>query len=234
MTALDRHTQRGARENACRCRVNASQRKDAPWDHRCERWGLLMTAAQRGVTEAYDRLIRELDPWLRRYYERRLPPCAAEDARQDALLALHVSLHSYRPSKPFGPWVATIARNKWIDHVRQASRHQDVALDDGIPVTDCEEPLMATRSIDRLIGQLKPAQASVIRLVKLQGISVRDASALTGQTSAVVKVNIHRGLKKLAVLATDQESASPRERSFDDFRARKQSGTRLAHANKIS
>jgi RNA polymerase sigma factor (sigma-70 family) len=234
MTALDRHTQRGARENACRCRVNASQRKDAPWDHRCERWGLLMTAAQRGVTEAYDKLIRELDPWLRRYYERRLPPCAAEDARQDALLALHVSLHSYRPSKPFGPWVATIARNKWIDHVRQASRHQDVALDDGIPVTDCEEPLMATRSIDRLIGQLKPAQASVIRLVKLQGISVRDASALTGQTSAVVKVNIHRGLKKLAVLATDQESASPRERSFDDFRARKQSATRLAHANKIS
>ena len=93
---------------------------------------------------------------------------------------------------------------------------------------------MATRSVDRLIGQLKPAQASVIRLVKLQGISIRDASALTGQTSAVVKINIHRGLKKLAVLATDKEPASPRERRLDDFRTHKQGDGRMAHANKIS
>ena len=52
--------------------------------------------------------------------------------------------------------------------------------------------------MDDLLGQLKPAQARVIRLVKLQGVSIKGASDATGQSAALVKVNIHRGLKKLA------------------------------------
>jgi hypothetical protein len=45
---------------------------------------------------------------------------------------------------------------------------------------------------------LKPAQESVIRLVKLKGLSIAGASGATGQSTALVKINIHRGLKKLA------------------------------------
>ena len=45
---------------------------------------------------------------------------------------------------------------------------------------------------------LKPAQAEVIRLVKLDGLSIEDASARTGQSAALVKVNIHRGLGRLS------------------------------------
>ena len=50
------------------------------WDRRSERWGRLMIAAQAGESDAYDRLLRELDTWLRRFYARRLPGSAAEDA----------------------------------------------------------------------------------------------------------------------------------------------------------
>jgi RNA polymerase sigma-70 factor (ECF subfamily) len=56
-------------------------------------------------------------------------------------------------------------------------------------------------AVDDLLKQLKPAQACVIRLVKLQGVSIEDACGATGQSAALVKVNIHRGLKKLAALA---------------------------------
>jgi RNA polymerase sigma factor (sigma-70 family) len=214
MNALDRHAfatavdvPRGASLDD-RPRSHRSKRKKTPWDERCERWGILMTAAQKGVSGAYDKLLRELDPWLRRYYERRLPACNAEDARQDALLAIHASLHTYKPSKPFGPWVATIARYKWIDHVREASRHHTIPLDEEIFIEHYEEPFIAANHVDRLIGQLKPAQARVIRLVKLQGVSIHDASVLTGQTSALVKVNVHRGLKMLSILAKDKDSSS--------------------------
>ena len=69
-----------------------------------------MIAAQGGQSEAYEQLLRELDAWLRRYYARRLPRVAADDERQDALLAIHAKRHAYTPSKPFGPWVAAIAR----------------------------------------------------------------------------------------------------------------------------
>jgi RNA polymerase sigma-70 factor (ECF subfamily) len=157
-----------------------------------------MVAAQGGQSQAYEQLLRELDAWLRRYYASRLPCAAAEDAKQDALLAIHASRHTYAPSRPFGPWVAAIARYKWIDHVRDASRHAAQALDDKIPVEDQEQT--ATSAVDDLLGQLKPAQARVIRLVKLQGVSIKGASYATGQSAALVKVNVHRGLKKLAAL----------------------------------
>jgi RNA polymerase sigma-70 factor (ECF subfamily) len=45
----------------------------------------------------------------------------------------------------------------------------------------------------------------VIRLVKLQGFSIEGASGATGQSMALVKVNIHRGLKKLSSLVADDK-----------------------------
>jgi RNA polymerase sigma factor (sigma-70 family) len=215
MNALDHHacstaakSTRGANPDTSRPSAAPYQHKSKLWDRRCERWGALMTAAQKGGNGAYDKLLRELDQWLRSYYARRLPPSSADDARQDALLAVHTSLHTYKPNKPFGPWVAAIARYKWIDHVREASRHATIPLDDQMSGEDREELFIEARYVDSLIAQLKPAQASVIRLIKLQGLTVRDASALTGQTSALVKVNVHRGLKTLSILAKDEDLTS--------------------------
>ena len=169
-------------------------------DRRSERWGRLMAAAQAGENPAYEQLLRELDVWLRRYYARRLPHPAAEDARQDALLAIHAKRHTYAPSRSFGAWVTAIARYKWIDRVRDASRFAALALDDEMPIEDHGEAAISTAAVDDLLGRLKPAQASVIRLVKLNGLTIARASGATGQSAALVKVNIHRGLKKLAAL----------------------------------
>jgi len=179
------------------------------WRVRSEKWGSLMVAAQAGKRQAYDQLLRELDYWLRRYYARRLPPVAAEDARQDALLAIHSNRHAYVPSKPFGPWVATIARYKWIDHVRDASRFAAVSLDDEIAIENDGEATLSAIAVDDLLGRLKPAQAQVIRLVKLYGASIQEASSATGQSASLVKINIHRGLKKLASLTANAKPAVP-------------------------
>jgi RNA polymerase sigma-70 factor (ECF subfamily) len=170
-----------------------------------------MVAMQRGERQAYEQLLRELDVWLRRYYSRRLPHPAADDARQDALLAIHANRHAYAASRPFGPWVAAIARHKWIDHVRDASRFATLPLHDGILIEDQGEAVLSAIIVDDLLKRLTPAQARVIRLVKLQGGSIAMAAGATGQSSALVKVNIHRGLKKLAALAACnvETSANP-------------------------
>jgi len=47
---------------------------------------------------------------------------------------------------------------------------------------------------------LPAPQKAVIELVKVKGLSVREASNQTGQSESLVKVNIHRGLKRLAGL----------------------------------
>ena len=132
-----------------------------------------MAAAQSGESRALDQLLRELDVWLRRYYARRLPGPAAEDARQDALLAVHAKRHAYAQSKPFGPWVAAIARYKWIDQVRDASRFAALPLHDEIPIEDRGEAAISVVAVDDLLRRLKPAQARVIRLVKLEGMQHR-------------------------------------------------------------
>src|SRR3984885_6284796 len=146
------------------------------WDRRSERWGRLMAAEKAGEAQLYDQLLRELDVWLRRYYARRLPPPAAEDARQEALMAIHANRHRYTPSRPFGAWVSAIARYKWIDRIRDASRFKALSLDDDIPIEDHGEAAISAAAMDDLLGRLKPAQASVIRLVKLKGLSIARAS----------------------------------------------------------
>jgi RNA polymerase sigma-70 factor (ECF subfamily) len=172
------------------------------WDKRSRRWRCLMIAARAGDSQAYEQLLRELDAWLRRYYARRLPYPAADDARQEALLAIHAKRHTYASSRSFGAWVVAIARYKWVDRVREASRYCALSLDEEIPVEDHEGAAINAASLDHLLGRLNPAQARVIRLVKLKGFSIAHASGATGQSASLVKINIHRGLKKLAALVS--------------------------------
>ncbi|MBR0738987.1 sigma-70 family RNA polymerase sigma factor [Bradyrhizobium liaoningense] len=172
------------------------------WNDCSERWGRLMLAARGGDGAAYEQLLRELDLWLRAYYARRLPYPAADDARQEVLLAIHAKRHTFTPSRPFGAWVTAIARYKWVDRVRDASRYSALSLEDEIAVEDHEGAAVSAAALDQLLGRLKPAQESVIRLVKLNGLSIARASGATGQSAALVKINIHRGLKKLAALVS--------------------------------
>lgn len=162
-------------------------------------WGALMAEGQRGNGGAYRRLLAEIDPWLRRFYARRLPPSSVEDAVQEALIAIHQKRHTYEPGRPFRPWLGAIARYKWIDRLRAMRRGATEELgDDEIAVADHESAVTSATVLAALLARLKPAQAEVIRLVKLSGFSIEEAAAATGQSESLVKVNIHRGLGKLA------------------------------------
>ena len=163
-------------------------------------WRALMVAAQAGDRIAYRRLLAECGAWLHRYFARRLPPAMIDDAVQDTLLAIHEKRHTFDPAQPFAPWLAAIARYKWIDRLRHMRRHRTETLDDTAFVEDHGEAVTTARALERLLDTLKPAQADAIRLVKLEGYSIEEASARTGQTASLVKVNIHRGLGRLAAL----------------------------------
>lgn len=167
-------------------------------------WGALMAAGQRGDGGAYRRLLGEIDPWLRRFYARRLPPAMVEDAAQEALIAIHAKRHTYEPGRPFRPWLAAVARYKWIDRLRSMSRHRTQELPEDLAVEDHGAAVGSALLLETLLNRLKPAQAAAIRLVKLRGFSVEETAAATGQSPSLVKVNVHRGLAKLAAMvATD-------------------------------
>lgn len=171
-------------------------------------WDGLMAAAQGGDASAYHRLLSEAASWLRRYYARRLPPAMIDDAIQETLIAVHEKRHTYDPSRPFVAWLAAIARYKWIDALRSLKARPTEVLDDDFPAPDHEEAMTSAWSLERLLDTLKPAQSKVIRLVKLQGLSIEEASKATGQSTTLVKVNIHRGLKRLTSLLRSESDVS--------------------------
>ncbi|WP_367348449.1 sigma-70 family RNA polymerase sigma factor [Sphingobium yanoikuyae] len=163
-------------------------------------WSGLMEAAQNGHGGAYRRLLGETSEWLTRYFERRLPPGEVDDAVQETLLAIHRRRHTYDPRYAFAPWLAAIAKNKWVDQLRSLARRSADELPDAIATGDHEAAVVSSSVLASLLDQLRPAQARAILLVKVQGYSVDEASAQTGLSPSAVKMNIHRGLARLTAL----------------------------------
>ena len=160
----------------------------------------LMVMSQRGDRAAYATLLSECQSWLTRYYARRIVPHQLDDLVQDTLLSLHRKLASYDPARPFLPWLAAIARYRWVDHLRKVYRADEVGFDEGFAADNPEPAIAARISLERLFAYLPSPQAHAIELVKIQGLSITEAAQASGQSESLVKVNIHRGLKKLSSL----------------------------------
>ncbi|WP_417320684.1 sigma-70 family RNA polymerase sigma factor [Erythrobacter aureus] len=161
----------------------------------------LMAASQKGDANAYRVLLSEIQLWLERYFRRRVAPAQLDDLVQEVMMAVHAKRATWDPTRAFLPWLAAIARYRWIDHLRKVYRKAEDELGDHDAAEDSEEEaVMARMSLERLFVHLPEKQSEVIELVKIEGLSIAEASAKTGQSESLVKVNIHRGLKKLSAL----------------------------------
>ena len=167
-----------------------------------------MVAAQAGHGGAYRRLLGEISEWLTRYFQRRLPPGDVDDAVQETLLAVHRRRHTYDPQYPLGPWLAAIAKNKWVDQLRSMARRPVEALSEEVAIGDHEATVVSSSVLAGLLEGLRPAQAQTILLVKVQGYSIEDASAETGLSPSAVKMNIHRGLQRLTAIIEKTEDVA--------------------------
>lgn len=161
----------------------------------------LAAASQNGDREAYSVLLKETMHWLCHYYARRISPAQLDDLVQETLLSLHRKLASYDPAMPFFPWLAAIARYRWIDALRKTYRQAETGIEDHEFAQAPEQEVIAAKiSLDRLIARLPEGQLKAIELVRIEGFSIREAAKKSGQSESLVKVNIHRGLKKLQAM----------------------------------
>ncbi|MEQ1510557.1 MAG: sigma-70 family RNA polymerase sigma factor [Sphingopyxis sp.] len=164
----------------------------------------LMARAQNGDAGAYRALLSSSESWLRGFFARRIAPHEVDDLVQETLISLHRKRATYDPARPFLPWLAAIARYRWVDRLRQTYRAATESFEGDLPVDSHEDVVAAQISIERLLAQIKPDQAHVIALVKIDGLSIAEAARKSGQSESLVKVNIHRGLKKLAALVESE------------------------------
>ncbi len=167
------------------------------------RWKALMVAAQDGDGQAYESLLGEILPEVRKLVRIRLRDAAAvEDVVQNTLLAIHRSRHTFRPERPFGPWMRAVARNAFLDFVRARGRRSDRELPlDGVaeptdPALSAADALAEKRlspDLERALAELPASQREAVELVQLEGLTVVEAAARAGVTVAALKVRAHRG-----------------------------------------
>lgn len=160
---------------------------------------LLMARSQEGDRTSYRTLLENVRPWLLRYFARRAPPAMVDDLVQETLLSIHAKRATFDPHRPFLPWLAAIARYRFVDALRTL-RHTEELVDDCAAIDSCEDEVISRLSLDRLFTRLTPSQARAIALTRIEGRSIADAARASGQSESSVKINVHRGLRKLAGL----------------------------------
>ncbi|UGV24658.1 sigma-70 family RNA polymerase sigma factor [Rhodopseudomonas boonkerdii] len=175
----------------------------------------LMLASLDGNAVAHRALLSRLSGHLRAYYRSKLARAGrsvgdAEDLVQEAVLAIHLKRHTYDPTEPLTPWVHAIARFKLIDFLRRTRRSTtDLPIDAAEDVTAGDDRSGAESSLDlaRLMELLPEKMRCSIVAVKLDGRSVAEAAARCGVSESSVKINIHRGLKRLAASIAKESRA---------------------------
>jgi RNA polymerase sigma-70 factor (ECF subfamily) len=167
-----------------------------------------MARAQDGDGAAYRRLLEEITPYLRSLaVKHRALSGETEDAVQDILLTLHTVRHTYDRSRPFGPWLLAIARRRIVDRLRHRGRiaMAETALGPEHETIIATRPnlyalLSGRRGLRHAIERLPPAQRQAVLLLKLRGLSLKEAASESGMSVAALKVASHRGLRALRVM----------------------------------
>lgn len=159
---------------------------------------------------AYRQALACIAARLRGYFSRRLTalPDEVEDLVQETLLALHLQRGSYDARWPVSAWVFAIARHKLVDLFRRRGKREALHeplddLDEGDhPIASDERP--ARRDLAQLLATLPAAQRTAIVLTRIEGLSMAEASGRSGVSVAALKVQVHRGLKRLTRLARSE------------------------------
>jgi RNA polymerase sigma factor (sigma-70 family) len=162
----------------------------------------LAALSQCGDRAAYATFLSECQHWLRRYFARKVGAEYLDDLVQETLLSVHAKLASYDPERPLLPWLAAIARYRWVDQLRSIYKEGggNRSGDELVEEFDNDSEVAARISLERLFAHLPEGQVKAIEMVKIEGLTVTEAATASGQSVSLVKVNIHRGLKKLAAL----------------------------------
>lgn len=128
----------------------------------------------------------------------------ADDLMQEVFLKIHRARASYRPGAPVLPWAFAIARHAAVSRARSVGRRnkrEEVRED----LSDAPAPAEGEGAADdpRLdavqaaIDELPAAQREALLLLKVSGLSVKEAAEATGATVGAIKLRAHRAYEAI-------------------------------------
>jgi RNA polymerase sigma-70 factor (ECF subfamily) len=124
---------------------------------------------------------------------------------QDVLLTVHAIRHTYDPGRPFAPWLIAIANRRMIDKLRRETRRaaREIELSqehETFSQAPANRDEMAERALLEAIERLPPDQRDAVRMLKLNEMSLKEASQSSGRSVSALKVATHRAVANLRQL----------------------------------
>ncbi len=171
-------------------------------------WSARMAAAQTGDRVAYEALLRDCVPHVKRIVRRTgVRAERVDDVVQEVLLTVHRARQTYDPARSFTAWLNAIAQRRAIDDLRHRGRQtrREIADDttyaaypagDATPEEAWEDG-GRNEELQSAVARLPPGQREAVEALAMRQLSLSEAATETGKTKGALKVNLHRALKAL-------------------------------------
>ncbi|MBT3273340.1 MAG: RNA polymerase sigma factor [Spirochaetales bacterium] len=132
-----------------------------------------------------------------------------EEVEQEILIALYKALPGFEYRASFTTWLYRFCRNKGIDYLRRESsvRKRKMLLRTRLELvssSDADPAYQVLRTekrdrVRRVLSQLKERDRSILVMKDMDGLSLREISAIIGLPEGTVKSRLHRARRKAAI-----------------------------------
>ena len=162
-----------------------------------------LESAARGEPDGLTELWRRYQPLVLRYFRGRLPD-VAEDLASAVWIDVASNLSSFHGSEDgFRGWLFTIAHRRLVDEHRRRERRPELAVSEpaeGHSPGDIHDDATSLDAALTLIRRLPADQAEAVLLRIVADLNVGVVAEIMQRREGSVRVLVHRGLEKLAVL----------------------------------
>jgi RNA polymerase sigma-70 factor (ECF subfamily) len=153
----------------------------------------------------------------------------AEDLTQEAFIRAYQKLSRYDPSRPFGPWMRTLAANLCFNHIKKGQL-------DRVPLEDEKDQIKGKCSnnpenllemsqehqvLYQALWKLPDNQRIALELRHFQGLSYQDMAEVLHLPLNTVRSHLYRGRQNLAEILKEEvyekSNQSPRSGPVSGF-----------------
>lgn len=119
----------------------------------------------------------------------------AQDLAQDVFLKLHRSRAQYNPSLPFAPWIFSITRNVWIDHIKKNRKERPT--DQALLEKQAPAAQLVYQSPDDGLEHLLPNQRTAVSMKFYDDATFEEIACQLSTTPINARQLVSRGIKRL-------------------------------------
>lgn len=158
-----------------------------------------MESYKMGETIAFELLFERHSGRVQGYLQKKLSsPKEAQDLVQEVFFKLHRSRHQYNGTLPFSPWLFSITRSIWLDHLKK--RNFEDATDQG--KLEALQPVVHMSRVSdaaglEILDQLSPSQKEAVGLRVFDEATFEEIATRLSTSPENARQLVSRGLKKL-------------------------------------